>query len=107
MNFERIPSDAESSDAHPFERSLTFDEWIGGPLKPNDLLTTSVGESERLLKQLEVHYELSLCVPEKPLGGTTFVPAEYRIEVMDPSAPDKPAPETYVRFVFDTLREAK
>src|ERR1700675_1839902 len=108
ISFEVIkPADSEGRESPSAERQATFDERIGGPLKPNDLLTTATNEAKPILEQLGVHYKTSLCTPEKSLGGTAFVPAEYRIEVMDPNAPHQPAPEPYVQFVFDTLRKAR
>jgi hypothetical protein len=110
MNFETTPSGKdEEREVPPAEREVRFDRRFGGPLKPNDLLTSKLGidESKPILERLKVSYKISLLTPEIPLGGGAFAPAEYRIEVMHPNAPEKPAPEPYVRFLFDTLREAR
>jgi hypothetical protein len=98
----------EGHGGNSVERQPSFDERIGGPLKPNDFLTTKSGidESRPILENLGVPYKVSLFSPEIPLNELASAPSEYRIEVMDPNEREKPAPESYVRFAFGALREA-
>lgn len=108
MEFESPPPPrSERPDSLSPEREAIFKVEIGGPLKPNHLLTTSAREAKLVLDRRCISYRISLCSPERSLGGTSFVPAEYRIEVMDPVDPSKPAAAPYVLFVCQTLREEK
>lgn len=102
MNFEGYGGNS-------VERQPTFGECIGGPLKPNDFLTTKPGidESKPILENLGVPYKVSLFAPEIPLNELASAPSEYRIEVMDPNEREKPAPESYVRLVFEALKKAE
>ena len=102
----------EENKVSPTERRGGFTEQFGGPLKPNDFRTSRPGidEVKPILERLNVHHKISLLTTERPLGDGPAVPAEYRseyrIEIMDPNAPEMPAPESYVQFVFDTLKES-
>jgi|SRR5580704_1898575 hypothetical protein len=114
MSFETFPPQgSEGNDTHDLEQLPGFDERLGGPLKPNHFLTTrlAVDRVKPILEHLKVHNKISLYTPEISLGmtpsGESFAPAEYRIEIMDPNAPEKPAAPSYVQFVFDALRKAE
>ena len=90
------------------ERRRIPPERIGGPLRPNHLMTTDVRGAEPLLEQLHVDYKVSIMTEEMPLGThRAFAPAEYRIEIMDPAHRSEPAPEQYVRFVYSALKDAR
>jgi hypothetical protein len=111
MNFETSPSnEAEDIPGFNRERLGIPDEPIGGPLKPNHLITTRIGVKEAglILDQLKVVHKVSLLVPEVPLGNRGAVaPPEYRIEIMNATDRSQPASEEYVRFVYEAIKEAR
>lgn len=111
MDFETIQSydHPEGRDTQGTEHQSGFDERIGGPLKPNEFVATKLGldEAKPILEQLKVHYKTTLYLPETPLNQVASSPAEYRLEIMDPNDPNKPALEPYVQSVFETLKQAR
>jgi hypothetical protein len=110
MRFETFGAHGPpSGDIHEVEHRIAFRERLGGPLRPNHLLSTELGidEAKPILEQLRVVHKISLYTPEVPLGREAAAPAEYRIEIMDSVAPNSPASEEYVQHVFSALREAR
>jgi hypothetical protein len=108
MGFETIsPYEAEDNSAYR-QGNFEAPERLGGPLKQNHFLTTKIGmeEATPILDRLKVRHKLSLYMAEASLNTEAVVPAEYRLEIMDPVKPDKPASEEYVQYVFNALKEA-
>ena len=83
----------------PERRPVEFSKLEGGPFKLNDLLTERLGLEEALpyLDVLKVPYKHSRYTPGPPEG--------FRIEILDPENNENPAPEDYVRYVYEYLRE--
>jgi hypothetical protein len=114
MGFETFPSNEPTGhgyfDPEHLERSY---ELLGGPFKPNDLVTTKLGltEARPILDQLSVICKITLSTREVPLlsdvSPTAFAPAEYRITIMDPIHPDQPGSEQYVQSIVSALKEAR
>jgi len=93
----------------PEQGHIEIPERIGGPLKPNHLVTSKMGieEAMPILDRLKVQRKISLYMAEVRLNEDAVAPAEYRLEIMDPNDSEKPASEEYVREVFDALQEAR
>jgi hypothetical protein len=109
MGFETSSSYEAGDNSSYVEGQFEVPERIGGPLKPNDLLTTKIGmeEATPILDQLKVRSNMSLFMAEARLNAEATIPAEYRLEIMDPNEPEKPASEDYVQNVFRALKNAR
>jgi|HubBroStandDraft_6_1064221.scaffolds.fasta_scaffold00588_12 hypothetical protein len=98
----------QAGDAPSGHGTFEAPERIGGPLKPNHLVTTKIGieEATPILHRLRVRCKTSLFMAETILNESAMVPAEYRLEIMDPIDPAKPACKQYTSIIFNALKEA-
>lgn len=110
MSFESPhPDEAKDINVARSAQYVESPEFMGGPLRPNHLLTSKLGaeEASLVLDRLNVRRKVSESVAEITLNANAVAPAEYRIEIMNPNDPDKAASEEYVQSVFIALRKAQ